>query len=193
AERRRPGRAAGWNGGHGPAPLLLKLHGRAGARDARAPARPVGGSLVRADGETLGVAVADGGLLPVVQRFEERNRRDVGLADGVAEQGVGVCLVGQVLPALTDVARGLGEDLVDLLTAEVLVLGLEELLGLQVRDGGGEGTLVEPGLNTLTRVGVLDEGVTKSRVLGVGRDRKGAAAVLRADHLALLPLRERGH
>src|SRR5699024_6462201 len=95
--------------------------------------------------------------------------------------------------ALTDVARGLGEDLVDLLTAEVLVLGLEELLGLQVRDGGGEGTLVDPGLNTLTRVGVLDEGVTKSRVLGVGRDRKGAAAVLRADHLAFLPLRERGH
>src|SRR5699024_11764057 len=57
-----------------------------GPAHARAPARPVGGSLVRADGETLGIAVADGGLLPVVHRFEERHRRDVGLADGVVER-----------------------------------------------------------------------------------------------------------
>src|SRR5699024_9127150 len=98
-----------------------------------------------------------------------------------------------VLPALTDVARGLGEDLVDLLTAEVLVLGLEELLGLQVRDRGGERTLVDTGLHTVTGVGVLDEGLAERRVLGLGGNREGAAAVLRAHLFALLPLRERRH
>src|SRR5699024_5075516 len=159
-----------------------------GPAHARAPALPVGGSLVRADGETLGVAVVDGGLLPVAQRLGQRQRRDAGLSHGVAEQGGGVCLIRQVLPALTGVARGLGEDLVDLLTAELLVLGLEELLGLQVRDRGGERTLVDTGLHTVTGVGVLDEGLAERRVLGLGGNREGAAAVLRAHLFALLPL-----
>src|SRR5699024_10249922 len=73
-------------------------------------------------GEALLLAVTDQFLLPGVEAFGDRAAGDVGLTHGVVEDAVGVHLVRQVLPPIGHVRSGFGEDLVHLLTAEVVEL-----------------------------------------------------------------------
>src|SRR3954471_12443440 len=89
-----------------------------------------------ADGESLLVAVVDQSLLPGAQPRGEIGAVEVGLADGVAVDAVGVELVGQIGPALGDRARRVGEHLVDLLAAEVRRGPVGERGRAQVGGGG---------------------------------------------------------
>src|SRR5665647_374917 len=82
---------------------------RGGGRPS-APGAPRG-SVV--DREALVVAVGGRRVLPRQQPVLQARVGHVRLAYGVVEDAVGVDLERQVLPAVDDVRRGLGEDLVD--------------------------------------------------------------------------------
>src|SRR5690606_37123251 len=142
------------------------------------PATPVEGSLT--DSEALLTAVFDDGVLPgdetVVQVGLVRPR----LPCGVTEDAVGVHLEGEVGPAGDDLAGCGAEHLVDLLTAEVLRLVVQELVVGQLGVRGREAALIGEDLQALRAVvQPFQETGGQRRVLALLGHRLTAATVLR--------------